>query len=70
MRLAVTSDIVRPLTDAVTVQSASITSFAITAELTLFPGPDPTLALDTARQAVTDMARPLPDDLRRLLEQQ
>ena len=54
VRLAVTADTVRPLTDAVTVQSATITNFAITAELTLFPGPDPTLALDTASQAVND----------------
>ncbi len=52
---AVAADDVRPLTDAVTVQSAQIVPFAIEAELTLFPGPDPNLILETAQAAVADI---------------
>lgn len=52
---AVAADDVRPLTDAVTVQSAQIVPFAIEAELTLFPGPDPNLILQTAQQTVADL---------------
>lgn len=37
---ALNAEQVRPLTDHVTVQSATITSYAITAELVMFPGPD------------------------------
>lgn len=42
------ADTVRPLTDLVTVQTASITTFDITAQLTLYPGPDAQLMLGTA----------------------
>lgn len=45
---ALNADTVRPLTDLVTVQTASITTFDITAQLTLYPGPDAQLMLDTA----------------------
>lgn len=48
----VNADDVRPLTDAVTVQSATIVVFAIEAELTLYYGPDSNLALETAQNAV------------------
>ena len=37
---ALNAEQVRPLTDHVTVQSATITSYAITAELVMVPGPD------------------------------
>lgn len=49
---ALSADDVRPLTDLVSVQSAQIASFDITAELTLFPGPDAQLMLDTANAAL------------------
>lgn len=45
---AVAGDAVRPLTDQVTVQAAAIVPVAITAQLTLFPGPDSALVLQTA----------------------
>lgn len=46
------ADGVRPLTDMVSVQSAQIITFDITAELTLYPGPDAQLMLDTANAAL------------------
>lgn len=49
---ALSADTVRPLTDLVTVQSASITPFAVTAELTLFAGPDANLILATAQASL------------------
>lgn len=51
---AVAADDVRPLTDAVTVQSADIVTFTVEAELTLFSGPDPNLILETAQEAVAE----------------
>lgn len=45
-------DEVRPLTDRVTVQSAELVPFDITAQLTLYPGPDAQLILDTAAAAL------------------
>lgn len=45
---AVGADDVRPLTDQVTVQSAGIVPFAITAQLTLYAGPDADLILAAA----------------------
>lgn len=49
---ALSADTVRPLTDLVTVQSAEITPFAVTAELTLFAGPDANLILATAEASL------------------
>lgn len=43
---------VRPLTDQVTVQSAEIVNYTIDAELTLYPGPDGDVVLQTATAAV------------------
>lgn len=43
---------VRPLTDSVTVQSAELLPFDIEAQLTLYPGPDSQLILDTATAAL------------------
>ena len=48
-------DSVRPLTDNVTVQSAEIISFNIDAQLTLYPGPDQQLILDTANAALDQL---------------
>lgn len=45
-------DDVRPLTDNVTVQSATIITYAVEAELTLYPGPDETAVLDAANAAL------------------
>ena len=39
---------VRPLTDYVTVQSATITNFSITATITTFSGPDPSIVIANA----------------------
>ena len=40
---ALSADTVRPLTDQVTVQSATIVDFAVDAQLTIYPGPDAAL---------------------------
>lgn len=53
---------VRPLTDQVTVQSAAIVNFAVTATLTFLPGPDRAVVLATAQQRLTAHLA----DLRRL----
>lgn len=45
-------DEVRPLTDRVTVQSAGLVPFNVVAQLTLYPGPDAQLILDTAIAAL------------------
>lgn len=47
---------IRPMTDEVTVLSANIVNYTITAELTLFPGPDATVVLQSAIDAVTAFA--------------
>ena len=47
------ADDVRPLTDLVTVQAATIVPFTVEAELTLLPGPDSSVVL-TAAQARLD----------------
>lgn len=52
VRAIVDDDAVRPLTDAVTVQSASIVPFAIDARVWTFSGPDAGLVLDTGRLAL------------------
>jgi phage-related baseplate assembly protein len=48
-------DEVRPLTDRVTVQSAELVAFDVTAQLTLYPGPDAQLILDTATAALDQL---------------
>lgn len=47
---------IRPMTDEVTVLSANIVNYTITAELTLFPGPDANVVLQSAIDAVTAFA--------------
>lgn len=47
---------VRPLTDEVTVLSANIVDYTINAELTLYPGPDSGVVLQSAIDAVTAYA--------------
>jgi phage-related baseplate assembly protein len=46
------ADTVRPLTDQVTVQSATIVPYAVEAVLTLFPGPDGGVVLAQAQAAL------------------
>lgn len=48
---ALNAERVRPMTDQVTVQSASIVNYAITAELVLYPGPDSAVVLAAAQAA-------------------
>lgn len=50
---ALNPDEVRPLTDSVTVQSANIVTYEVTAELTLYPGPDSEVVRQAAEDAVT-----------------
>lgn len=45
---------VRPLTDAVSVQSADIVFYAVDAELILYEGPDSDVVLDAAQQALRE----------------
>lgn len=47
---------VRPMTDQVTVMSASIVNYTITAELVVYPGPDPTVVQSASIAAVTAYA--------------
>ena len=47
---------IRPMTDEVTVLSANIVNYTIAAELTLLPGPDATVVLQSAIDAVTAFA--------------
>ena len=49
---ALSAETVRPLTDQVTVQSADVTTYAITAELTIYPGPDAEIVRSAAEAAV------------------
>lgn len=49
---ALTADDVRPLTDQVTVQAATITTYQVTASLTLYPGPDEAVVLSAVEDAV------------------
>lgn len=49
---ALNSDDVRPLTDSVTVQSASIVHYSVEAELTIYPGPDAEVVRQSAQDAV------------------
>ncbi|CAG2144412.1 hypothetical protein LMG31506_03000 [Cupriavidus yeoncheonensis] len=56
------SDRVRPMTDLVTVQSASIVNYTITAELVLYPGPDASVVQAAAQAALQQYA----DDVHRI----
>lgn len=49
---ALNDDQVRPITDQVTVQSASIVTYTVTAELVLYPGPDSSVILAAAQTAL------------------
>jgi phage-related baseplate assembly protein len=49
---ALDAESVRPLTDNVTVESAEIIPYAVTAELTLYPGPDAEVVRQAAEDAV------------------
>lgn len=49
---ALNSDAVRPLTDLVTVQSASIVNFTINASIYVYPGPDSAVVLAAANAAL------------------
>jgi len=51
---ALNADSVRPLTDLVTVQSATIVDFTITATLHTYPGPDSAVVLAAANAALDD----------------
>ena len=53
---ALSADDVRPMTDNVSVLSASIVEYSIEAELVMYPGPDPTPVLANAIAAVTAFA--------------
>lgn len=53
---ALTKEEVRPLTDNVSVQSAQIVTYAISAELVLLPGPDSEVVRQAAVDAVTAYA--------------
>lgn len=46
------NDDVRPLTDNVTVQAASIVGYVVTAEIVTLPGPDPEVVLEAATAAI------------------
>jgi phage-related baseplate assembly protein len=54
---ALNAEKVRPLTDLVTVTSAAITEYAITAELTVYPGPDAEVVRQAAADSATAYAR-------------
>lgn len=51
VRKALNAENVRPMTDLVTVQSASIVTYAITAQLVMLPGPDANLVRLAAQEA-------------------
>lgn len=59
---ALNADKVRPMTDQVTVQSAAIVNYVITAELVILPGPD----ADVVRQAAVDAVTAYAEDQRRI----
>jgi phage-related baseplate assembly protein len=46
------ADEIRPLTDLVTVQSAAIVNYAVTAQLYVYPGPDSSVVLQKALDAL------------------
>lgn len=47
------AELIRPMTDQVTVQSVAITEYSVDAELTVFSGPDAELVRQTAVEAMT-----------------
>ena len=49
---ALNAEKVRPMTDHVTVQSATIVNYTVAAELVIYPGPDTEVVLAAARSAV------------------
>lgn len=49
---ALNAETVRPMTDLVSVQSASIVNYSITAELVMLPGPDSSVVHDAAMAAI------------------
>lgn len=49
---ALNAETVRPLTDQVTVESATIVEYTVAAELTMYPGPDPEVVRQTAEDAL------------------
>lgn len=51
---ALTSDDVRPLTDQVTVQAATVTRYQVGATLTFYSGPDRSVIMAAAQQSVTN----------------
>lgn len=51
---AVNAEMIRPMTDHVTVQSALIVNYKIEATLTVYPGPDVSLVKDAAEKAVAN----------------
>ena len=51
---ALNSEYVRPMTDQVTVLSASIISYTVTAELVVYPGPDATAVMEAAQTALEE----------------
>lgn len=53
---ALNADKVRPMTDQVTVQSAAIVNYVITAELVILPGPDSDVVRQASLDAVTAYA--------------
>lgn len=54
---ALNAEHVRPLTDRVTVQSANIVNYVITAELVMLPGPDSAVVHAAARSAIEAYTR-------------
>lgn len=53
---ALTADDVRPLTDQVSVQAATVVNYEVAAELTLYAGPDGEVARQAAEDAAADYA--------------
>ena len=56
VRLACNATSVRPLSDSVVVQAASLQDYAIDARLTFYPGSDRTLVLEAAQKAAEELA--------------
>lgn len=50
------AETVRPMTDQVGIQTASIINYQITAELVMYPGPDSSVVLQASRDAITAYA--------------
>lgn len=66
VRAAVNADIVRPMSDQVDVQSVSIVTYAVNAELTIYDGPDSDTVAAAARldaQAYADSVHKIGDDV-------